>query len=166
MGQTLERMKEGYSQIRNEALAYAFSYMNLIEHWGSGIPRIIGRVKAAGLREPEFIGGEVDLRINIYRGQIKGTDFLLHGIYGSMNADKMLGNRRETADKMPISEQEKLIYQYALENGGITTAQVTGLLSIKQRRAREILVKMVEKKWLKKEGASRSTVYVINTERK
>ena len=41
MGQTLERMKEGYSQIRNEALAYAFSYMNLIEHWGSGIPRII-----------------------------------------------------------------------------------------------------------------------------
>ena len=73
MGQTLERMKEGYSQIRNEALAYAFSYMNLIEHWGSGIPRIIGKVKAAGLREPEFIGGEVDLRINIYRGQIDGA---------------------------------------------------------------------------------------------
>ena len=55
MGQTLERMKEGYSQIRNEALAYAFAYMNLIEHWGSGIPRIIGRVKALGLAEPEFI---------------------------------------------------------------------------------------------------------------
>ena len=34
MGQMLDRMKEGYSQIRNEALAYAFSYMNLIEHWG------------------------------------------------------------------------------------------------------------------------------------
>ena len=50
MGQTLERMKEGYSKIRNEALAHAFSYMNLIEHWGSGIPRIIDKVKAAGLR--------------------------------------------------------------------------------------------------------------------
>ncbi|MDO5776577.1 MAG: ATP-binding protein [Eubacteriales bacterium] len=73
MGQTLERMKEGYSQIRNEALAYAFSYMNLIEHWGSGIPRIIAKVKAAGLREPEFIGGEVDLRINIYRGKIDNS---------------------------------------------------------------------------------------------
>ena len=69
MGQTLERMKEGYSKIRNEALAHAFSYMNLIEHWGSGIPRIIDKVKSAGLQEPEFIGGEVDLRINIYRGQ-------------------------------------------------------------------------------------------------
>lgn len=74
MGQTLERMKEGYSQIRNEALAYAFSYMNLIEHWGSGIPRIISKVKAAGLQEPEFIGGEVDLRINIYRGQVRDND--------------------------------------------------------------------------------------------
>lgn len=71
MGQTLKRMKEGYSQIRNEALAYAFEYMNLIEHCGSGIPRILGKVREAGLREPEFIGGEVDLRINIYRGQMK-----------------------------------------------------------------------------------------------
>ena len=33
MGQTMERIKEGYSKIRNEALAHAFAYMNLIEHW-------------------------------------------------------------------------------------------------------------------------------------
>jgi ATP-dependent DNA helicase RecG len=46
MGQTMERMKEGYSKIRNEALAHAFAYMNLIEHWGSGIPRIMDKVKA------------------------------------------------------------------------------------------------------------------------
>ena len=69
MGQTMERMKEGYSKIRNEALAHAFAYMNLIEHWGSGIPRIIDKVKAARLREPEFIGGEVDLRICRYYGR-------------------------------------------------------------------------------------------------
>ena len=30
MGQTMERMKERYSKIRNEALAHAFAYMNLI----------------------------------------------------------------------------------------------------------------------------------------
>ena len=66
------------------------------------------------------------------------------------------------AGKPPISEQEKLNFQNALENGGITTAQVTGLRGIKQCRAREILVKMVEKRWLNKEGASRSTIYVIN----
>ena len=155
MGQTLERMKEGYSKIRNEALAHAFSYMNLIEHWGSGIPRIIGKVKAAGLREPEFIGGEVDLRINIYRGQVNGTA-------ESNNAVKPPPNRRQTAAKPPINEQEQEIYKYVLENAGITTAQVMNLLGIKQRRAREILGKMVENGYLRKEGASRSTIYVNN----
>lgn len=114
MGQTMERMKEGYSKIRNEALAHAFAYMNLIEHWGSGIPRIIDKVKAAGLREPEFIGGEVDLRIIFIEVRL--------------------------------------------------TAQAMKLLGIKQRRTREILVKMVENGWLRKEGASRSTIYVKNTE--
>ena len=52
--------------------------MNLIEHWGSGIPRIIDKVKAAGLREPEFIGGEVDLRINIYRGQVDTNNAMIN----------------------------------------------------------------------------------------
>ena len=92
MGQTLERMKEGYSRIRNEALAHAFSYMNLIEHWGSGIPRIIGKVKDAGLREPEFIGGEVDLRINIYRGQIESTVNLNNIMKMPDSTDKVPGS--------------------------------------------------------------------------
>ena len=67
INQSIEKMKEGYSKIRNEALACAFSYMGLIEHWGSGIPRIINMLKEAGLAEPEFIGGDTELRINIYR---------------------------------------------------------------------------------------------------
>ena len=174
MGQTLERMKEGYSQIRNEALAYAFSYMNLIEHWGSGIPRIIGKVKAAGLREPEFIGGEVDLRINIYRGQTDDAS-------GDNNADKVPDSAGtvpdsanmmpdnadkvpDTIERLPDNEQERKIYQYVLENGFITTSMVAELLEVKQRRARAILQDMVEGNYLRKEGAARSTIYVNNME--
>ncbi|CBL36429.1 Predicted transcriptional regulator containing an HTH domain and an uncharacterized domain shared with the mammalian protein Schlafen [butyrate-producing bacterium SM4/1] len=174
MGQTLERMKEGYSQIRNEALAYAFSYMNLIEHWGSGIPRIIGKVKAAGLREPEFIGGEVDLRINIYRGQIDDAS-------GDNNSDKVPDSAGtvpdsanmmpdnadkvpDTIGRLPDNEQERKIYQYVLENGFITTSMVAELLEVKQRRARAILQDMVEGNYLRKKGAARRTIYVNNME--
>ena len=174
MGQTLERMKEGYSKIRNEALAHAFSYMNLIEHWGSGIPRIIGKVKAAGLREPEFIGGEVDLRINIYRGQT-------NTVTGADNADTVPDSADEVPDnantvpdtnkKMPDSieglpdnEQERKIYQYVLENGFITSARTAELLEVKQRRARAVLRDMIEGDYLRKEGAARSTIYVNHTE--
>lgn len=69
---------------------------------------------------------------------------------------------RESADKMPTNEQERQIYNYVLENTSITTTQAATLLNIGQRRARSLLVKMVDDRWLNKEGASRSTVYVIN----
>ena len=169
MGQTIERMKEGYSKIRNEALAHAFAYMNLIEHWGSGIPRIIDKVKATGLREPEFIGGEVDLRINIYRGQIETRN---HN--EPINADKMPDTIERVPDntdkmpdrmkEMPDNEQERKILKYVLKYGSITTVKAAELLGVKQRRARAVLMNMVKRAYLKKEGAARSTIYVKNTE--
>ena len=100
------------------------------------------------------------MRINIYRGQVDGTVDL----NDLNNAVKPPLNRRETADKVPANEQEQQIYKYVLENVGITTTQAMELLGIKQRRTREILVKMVENVWLRKEGDSRSTIYVKNTE--
>ena len=189
MGQTMERMKEGYSKIRNEALAHAFAYMNLIEHWGSGIPRIIDKVKAAGLREPEFIGGEVDLRINIYRGQVTPNDFnnankasdkteKLPDTIDKMpdSIEKMPDVAKEMPDssdgvpdkteKMPDNEQEQQIYKYISENGSITAAETAELLEVKPRRARAVLLSMVRESYLKKEGAARSTIYVKNTKRR
>ena len=167
MGQTIERMKEGYSKIRNEALAYAFSYMNLIEHWGSGIPRIIGKVKAAGLQEPEFIGGDVDLRINIYRNQNKANNAMndANGVVNGTGMPDSADKVPDSADKMPDNTQERRIFKYVLEHGSITTAQAAEVLKVKDRRARIILMDMVEKAYLRKEGAARSTIYVQNTER-
>ena len=66
-GVTLDKMKEGYSKIRNRALAYAFSYMNLIEAWGSGIPKLLEAMREYGLRDPEFCDLEIGFRINLYR---------------------------------------------------------------------------------------------------
>ena len=98
------------------------------------------------------------MRINIYRGQVESTVDL----NDPDTAVKLPINRRETADKVPTNEQEQQIYKYVSENVGITTTQAMKLLGIKQRRTREILAKMVENGWLKKEGASRSTIYVKN----
>ena len=145
------------------SLNTAFAYMNLIGHWGSGIPRIIDKVKAAGLQEPEFIGGEVDLRINIYRGQVDSTVDL----NDLNNVIKMpdTGNEvPDTTEKMPDSEQEQQIYKYVLENGSITTAETVEILDVKHRRARAVLLNMVKDGYLRKEGAARSTIYVKNTE--
>ena len=156
-----------------------------------GEPRIIDKVKAAGLREPEFIGGEVDLRINIYRGQVDGTvdlNDLNNAIKVPDTIDKMPDNGDEVPDKtgivpdtmkkmpdsdnevpdmtekMPDNEQEQQIYKYVLENGSITTAETVEILDVKHRRARAVLLNMVKDGYLRKEGAARSTIYVKNTE--
>ena len=68
----------------------------------------------------------------------------------------------DTIERLPDNEQMKHIYKDVLENGSITTARAAELLGVKQRRARAVLLDMVKKNYLKKEGAARSTIYVKN----
>ena len=63
----LQDIREGISIPRNRALVYAFTYMNIMEHWGSGIPRIIRRCKELGLEDPELVEIAGSFRINLFR---------------------------------------------------------------------------------------------------
>ena len=174
MGQTIERMKKGYSKIRNEALAHAFAYMNLIEHWGSGIPRIIDKVKSAGLRDPEFIGGEVDLRINIYREQnnaisIKnGVDTEKNGIDGVKNGtdgvkngiengvDEVLYTDKNLSDH--IQKLLKIITKYPTE----TQAQYAEKLGVSKRTISRIFSELKEQGILEQQGTRRKAKWIIS----
>lgn len=103
-GVTIDRMKEGYSQIRNRALAHAFSYMNLIEGWGTGIPRLLREMEEYGLPEPEFVDMEIALRINLYRRECAEI-FSAEAVQESAgeileSCDKCRGDRREVPDFM------------------------------------------------------------------
>lgn len=97
-------------------------------------------------------------------------DFETNGIETD-NADKVQKSAdkiQESADKSQKSadkSQHKLVLEYVQKNGKITSHQVEELLNVKQRRAREVLSKMVDKGTLIKQGAYRSTVYMLNKER-
>ena len=64
---TVEKMKTGLSKIRNKGIAAALSYMNVIEAWGSGVPRMFREAKEYGLPEPELMDLGSDFRVNLYR---------------------------------------------------------------------------------------------------
>ena len=64
---SVRKMTEGYSKLRNPAIASAFAYMKIIEKWGTGIPRILRECREYGLRRPELIDFDGDFRVNIYR---------------------------------------------------------------------------------------------------
>ena len=64
---TIEQMKTGISKVRNRGIAEIFAYLNLIEAWGSGIPKILSEAKEYGLPEPELLNRGSDFRINLFR---------------------------------------------------------------------------------------------------
>lgn len=166
MGQTMERMKEGYSKIRNEALAHAFAYMNLIEHWGSGIPRIIDKVKAAGLREPEFIGGEVDLRINIYRGQVATNNAMINanGTKNGANGVKCGVDDGTNIAEVPLNKEqtqiEKLL-QIIEKNPSATQAYYAEKMGISKRTVSRMFASLQEKGRLVQSGTKRKSNWKI-----
>lgn len=164
-GVTIDRMKEGYSQIRNRALAHAFSYMNLIEGWGTGIPRLIRQMKEYGLREPEFIDMDIALRINLYRS---ADEIQYSAVKLPESALKVRDNMRvrskcaQSALNLDLSAQERLVVNYIDENGSITSTKLMQLLDVKKRRAQIILSNLAELRVIRREGASKNTKYVLN----
>ena len=182
MGQTIERMKQGYSKIRNEALASAFEYMGYIEHWGSGILRVMQEVRDAGLPEPEFLGGDTDLRINIYRnGSETGSDDgIVTGLRRDSSSDDgiVTGLRRDPLSDDGIAEgttsktsaapnaaievlpsQKERILDALRKNASISISDAIRILGVQERQAQRILKSLIEEGSAVKIGAARATRY-------
>lgn len=101
------------------------------------------------MREPEFIDMEVAFCINLYRGQneVKNRD---HDMDVPDNVNKVPDN----TDKVPNTT-------WKLPDSVSKMPDMTAeLLGVKHRRARAVLMNMVEDAYLRKEGAARSTIYV------
>ena len=154
----IEDIKQGISIPRNRALVYAFTYMKIMEHWGSGIPKIIRRCKEEGLREPELteIGGS--FRINLYRFPDK------------TRVGKSTDNIRISTDNIRISTDNYSLSQvkiltYLEENEKITNREVQQLLNVKDSRALKVLSGMVDEGILKKKGKLKGSYYIINKNR-
>ena len=168
MGQTIERMKRGYSKIRNEALASAFEYMGYIEHWGSGILRVMQEVRDAGLPEPEFLGGDTDLRINIYRnGSETGSD---DGIVTGLRRDSLsddgiaeeITSKTDAAPNAAIAvlpSQKERILDALRKNASISISDAIRILGVQERQAQRILKSLIEEGSAVKIGAARATRY-------
>jgi len=60
---TLEKIKTGFSLLRNPIIANVFYRCKLIEMWGRGIGEIINRCKVAGDPEPEFVIDPAEFKI-------------------------------------------------------------------------------------------------------
>ncbi len=78
-----------------------------------------------------------------------------------INADKVPINSNQISEEM-LSERYRQVLCYVRENEKITSHQASLILRVKQRRARVVLNEMVQMGLLEKQGAYKSTAYVIS----
>jgi predicted HTH transcriptional regulator len=173
-GVTIDLMKEGYSKIRNRALANAFVYMNLVEAWGSGIPKLMKAMKEYGLKEPEFIDMDVAFRINLYRGQDDLNDtndsvYDPNDLNNSLNDPKFGPNDLNSEPNNPNnhesmvnkSNHETQLLTLIREEPELTYKQIGERLAISVSTVKRIITKLQKDGTVIRKGSKRKGKWLI-----
>lgn len=145
MGQTIEKMKQGNSNIRNEATAYALRYLKYIENWGRGIPRIIKSIEECGLKPPVFIGGETELKVIIYRN---------NAFY---KPNKKIGFKVNE----PNGPNEPDIIQLIKINPKITQIELANQLNLSRSTIKRILNRLQQQEIVIRKGSNRNGYWAV-----
>ena len=143
-GVTIEKMKEGYSKIRNRAIANAFSYMKIIEKWGSGIPRIIRECQEYGLPEPELIDFDGDFRINMYRQ----PSLIQAGTIGTIIGIK-------------VTSPEERVLTIMKQNAKVTQKELQKELGVSLRTVKRMIAELQDKGYIVRSGNNRSGEWIV-----
>lgn len=152
---TIEKMKAGISKIRNGAIAKVFSYMNMIEAWGTGIPKMFEETKAYGLQEPELQDMGSDFRINLYRKELT-TDF--YGVIDPLGTNGTKDGTNGTNDTGAVKkwEYEEKLIALIQENDKITQKQMSKKTGLSIRTIKRMTVELQKSGKILRVGNSRS----------
>ena len=142
---TIEKMKTGLSKIRNRGIAAAFAYLNVIEAWGSGIPKMFREAKEYGLREPELIDMDSDFRVNLYR---KTAVVDQNGVIRPTTNDT--NDTNDTNALMLIRENPAITQQELRERMQVSLTTVKRLMAELQKEGR-----------IKRKGSSRKGTWLV-----
>ena len=162
-GVNVKRMKEGYSKLRNRAIASVFAYVNIIEKWGSGIPRIMNEIREYGLQEPEFIIFENDFRVNIYRKNYNTTQSTQGSTQNRINTTQDI-SKKEKLDVKNLTETDKTIINTIINNPEMSQKQIADNLNWTVNKVKYYMKKFKQKNILKYEGTSQNGKWGIQEE--
>lgn len=140
-GVTIEKIKEGYSKVRNRAIANAFSYMRIIEEWGSGIPRMFDEFSKYGLAEPELVDMDGDFRVNFYRSSVTPRV------------------TEKVTEK--FTEREMSVIRLIKNNPRITTTAMSMELGKSRKTISAIIKSLKDRNVIEREGSDRNGVWII-----
>lgn len=143
---SLKKIVEGYSKLRNPAIASAFAYMKIIEKWGTGIPKVLRECREYGLPEPELIDFDGDFRVNMFRKtavlDVRDTTQTTQTVY----------NGKEFV--LEFTESDKAILEVIQNNPKLIQKEIALELDWTVDRVKYYLNKMKKQKVIMRVGSS------------
>jgi len=144
---------QGFSAPRNRELMRVFKDVQLVEHIGSGIPRILKKYERSIFN---FSANFLRITFPVPEAVIARMN-AIDADKVPISADKVLIG----ADKMLVENPQYLkIINYLGSHESVTNSIVVRLLGVKSTRAKVILRNMVENNLLESLGENRSRRYV------
>ncbi|MBW2109678.1 MAG: putative DNA binding domain-containing protein [Deltaproteobacteria bacterium] len=161
-GMTIEDMRRGVSKIRNHVIARIFREMNLIEQWGSGIPRILREAEKLGL--PDLQMEEIGMRVRVTVSLAEHIEIVNAAPEVTGEVEKLLAvmtgdmKRKEIQSALSLKHEDHFREAYlipALQAGYIEMTIPDKPRSSKQRYRITALGKKVLKKAVRDQGGGR-----------
>ena len=139
VGIALEDIMLGLSVCRNPKLAAIFYRLELIEAYGTGMPKIMNAYAGTGL-EPK-----IEVTNNAFKITLPNRNAAIKG-------DNVVCNKAQ-------SDEERILNLIA-SAGYVVRSDVDKLLNVSQATANRILKRMLEEELIRQEGNGKNTKYV------
>lgn len=130
--------------------------MNLIEAWGSGIPKLMASMQEYGLREPEFMDLEIGFRINLYRSTESVHSESNQGTTQATQGTTQATQAIQAATQVELTEEAKAVLRLIQQQPDITQRKIAAQLGWKVDRVKYYLNKMKRQNIIRRVGTSQT----------
>ena len=138
-GLTLEDLPRGVSKLRNRVIGRVFHELRLVEHWGSGVQRMLAACRDAGLPAP--VWEEVGNRLRVTMGRaVQEAAFVRDG-----RAEYSAGTVAMTTRVTPFQPTEQAIFDVLVASDGLGTRQIAEAIGLSTRATRTRLKDLVDR---------------------
>ena len=152
-GLTVEKVLAGRSKIRNHALAEAFNYMKVIEHWGSGLRRVSKELAEYGVKPLQLEDGGIDVQINVFRNATLGDENNRYDERGA-RVGRQKSTLRENGVNDPINDPINLL-DLIKENPSLNYGEYGKILGVSEATIKRRITELKKQGKIVRVGANK-----------
>ena len=153
---TLDDLKSVRSKLRNKAIAHVFRYLDIIETWGSGIPKLYRDAESYGLREPEIIEMGDAFRVNLFRKPFETDE------YGVINPENVVKKESNVVKKLSVKERRTMILDIFKKNNCVTAEELSEILKVSHRTVQRDIDSLKSENKIHREGSLTNGKWIVN----